>query len=91
MPRAELEELAAGLGSDVPFALLGGTAIGTGRGTMLSPVLGRGEFHWVFAVAAEGLSTPAVYAECDRLRDASGKAVPDPCRRRGTDDRAALR
>jgi 4-diphosphocytidyl-2-C-methyl-D-erythritol kinase len=78
LPRAELEELAADLGSDVPFALLGGTAIGTGRGTMVSPVLGRGEFHWVFAIAAEGLPTPAVYAECDRLRAASVTAVPAP-------------
>ncbi|HUR74841.1 MAG TPA: 4-(cytidine 5'-diphospho)-2-C-methyl-D-erythritol kinase [Sporichthya sp.] len=75
LSREDLAELAAGLGSDVPFALLGGTAIGTGRGTLLSPVLGRGEFHWVFAVAVEGLSTPAVYAECDRLRAASGAAV----------------
>ena len=76
LSRDELAELGAALGSDVPFALLGGTAIGTGRGTLLSPVLGRGEFHWVFAVAAEGLSTPAVYRECDRLRD--GAEVPEP-------------
>lgn len=76
LPREALSELGAELGSDVPFALLGGTAIGTGRGTLLSPVLGRGEFHWVFAVAAEGLATPAVYAECDRLR--SGRDVPEP-------------
>jgi 4-diphosphocytidyl-2-C-methyl-D-erythritol kinase len=76
LPRDELAELAAGLGSDVPFALLGGTAIGTGRGTLLSPVLGRGEFHWVFAVAAEGLSTPSVYRECDRLR--GDQDVPEP-------------
>ena len=57
----------------------------------LSPVLGRGEFHWVFAIAAEGLSTPAVYAECDRLRAASGTDVARARRRRGADDRAALR
>lgn len=76
LSRAELAEVAAGLGADVPFALLGGTAVGLGRGDRLSPVLGRGTFHWVFAVAADGLSTPAVYAECDRLR-ASGEA-PGP-------------
>ncbi len=75
-PRAELAVLAAELGSDVPFALHGGTAIGTGRGEQLTPVLGRGEFHWVFALADEGLSTPAVYRECDRLR-ADGP-VPEP-------------
>jgi 4-diphosphocytidyl-2-C-methyl-D-erythritol kinase len=75
-PRDELMELAAELGSDVPFALHGGTAIGTGRGENLTPVLSRGSFHWVFALADGGLSTPAVYAECDRLRD--GRKVPEP-------------
>ena len=75
-PREELAALAAELGSDVPFALHGGTAIGTGRGENLTPVLSRGAFHWVFAIADGGLSTPAVYGECDRLR--SGRTVPDP-------------
>lgn len=75
-PRTELLELAAGLGSDVPFALQGGTAIGTGRGERLTPVLGKGAFHWVFALADGGLSTPAVYAECDRLR--AGRTIPSP-------------
>ncbi len=74
--RDELAELAAKLGSDVPFALQGGTAIGTGRGERLAPVLTRGSFMWVFAVAEVGLSTPAVYAECDRLRE--GRRVPQP-------------
>ena len=59
------------LGSDVPFSLLGGTAIGTGRGEVLAPVLARGRFHWVVALADGGLSTPDVYAECDRLRAAA--------------------
>jgi 4-diphosphocytidyl-2-C-methyl-D-erythritol kinase len=77
LSRDELAELGATLGSDVPFAMLGGTAIGTGRGTLLSPVLARGEFHWVFAVAEEGLSTAAVYRECDRLRELAGAKVPD--------------
>ena len=75
-PREELMMLAAALGSDVPFALHGGTAIGTGRGEVLTPVLGNGSFHWVFAIAEGGLSTPAVYAECDRLR--LGQSVPEP-------------
>jgi 4-diphosphocytidyl-2-C-methyl-D-erythritol kinase len=76
LPRQELEYLAADLGSDVPFLIAGGTAIGTGRGEALAPVLARGTFHWVFALSEEGLSTPAVYAECDRLR--LGRTVPDP-------------
>lgn len=76
IPKPELSELAAQLGSDVPFALHGGTAIGTGRGEKLMSVLGRGVFHWVFALADGGLSTPAVYRECDRLR--GDRHVPDP-------------
>lgn len=75
-PRDELDRLAAELGSDVPFALHGGTAIGTGRGERLTPVLSSGSFHWVFALADGGLSTPAVYAECDRLR--AGMSIPNP-------------
>ena len=75
-PRDLLMDLAAELGSDVPFALHGGTAIGTGRGERLTPVLSRGSFHWVFALAERGLSTPAVDAECDRLRE--GRPVPEP-------------
>ena len=74
--REVLHGLAARLGSDVPFAVHGGTAIGTGRGERLTPALVRGEFHWVFAIAEEGLSTPAVYAECDRLR--GDDPVPAP-------------
>ncbi|WP_265443792.1 4-(cytidine 5'-diphospho)-2-C-methyl-D-erythritol kinase [Flexivirga meconopsidis] len=74
----ELHELAAELGSDVPFALHGGTAIGSGRGEQLVPVLAKGTFEWVFALHHEGLSTPAVYAECDRLRGGEPVAEPEP-------------
>jgi 4-diphosphocytidyl-2-C-methyl-D-erythritol kinase len=66
--RSVLEGLAAGLGSDVAFLLHGGTALGTGHGEVVSPVLSRGEWHWVLAVAESGLSTPTVYAELDRQR-----------------------
>lgn len=78
LSRDELHALAARLGSDVPFALYGGTAIGTGRGEQIAPVLARGEFHWVFAFAHEGLSTPAVFRELDRLRAAAGEEAPAP-------------
>jgi len=65
---AELHRLAARLGADVPFALMGGTAVGLGRGDRLSPALATGRFEWVIALADGGLSTPAVYSELDRLR-----------------------
>ncbi|WP_029202691.1 4-(cytidine 5'-diphospho)-2-C-methyl-D-erythritol kinase [Ornithinimicrobium pekingense] len=74
-----LEQVAAGIGSDVPFLLHGGTAIASGRGEQVTPVLGRGELHWVLWVGEGlGLSTPDVYAECDRLRDEAGLEPPAP-------------
>ena len=77
-PRSDLDVLAAQLGSDVPFALHGGTSLGTGRGELLAPVITTGEFHWVVALSHGGLSTPRVYAECDRLREVSGEVVTTP-------------
>jgi len=68
--RGDLAGLAAQLGSDVPFSLLGGVALGTGRGERLSPVLARRRWDWVLGIAGEGLSTPTVYAELDALRAA---------------------
>jgi len=69
LTRQELGEIAGELGSDVPFALAGGTAVGTGRGEKIAPVLRAGNTqHWVLAVADGGLSTPEVFAELDRLR-----------------------
>ena len=66
--REELLELGSKLGSDVPFMIAGGTAVGTGRGDQLTAALSRGTYHWVFALSTVGLSTPAVYSECDRMR-----------------------
>lgn len=73
----ELTALAAELGSDVPFALLGGTALGTGRGHELVPVLTRGSYHWVLAASPEGLSTAAVYRRFDELGRPGELSVPD--------------
>ncbi|MGK5552940.1 4-(cytidine 5'-diphospho)-2-C-methyl-D-erythritol kinase [Actinomadura kijaniata] len=78
LSRDDLMEMGAAIGSDVPFALLGGTAVGVGRGELLTPVPTGGTFHWVFATADGGLSTPAVYAECDRLREERGEEAPWP-------------
>ncbi|MEP7180380.1 MAG: 4-(cytidine 5'-diphospho)-2-C-methyl-D-erythritol kinase, partial [Pseudonocardiales bacterium] len=74
--KAELLDLAALLGSDVAFPLLGGTALGTGRGEVLTPVLTTGQFHWVLALAAFGIAAGDAYRELDRLR-AAGSA-PEP-------------
>ncbi len=69
LSREDLHGLAAQLGADVPFALMGGTAIGTGRGDELSPALAKGSFDWVLVLADHGLSTPVVFRELDRHRE----------------------
>ncbi|WP_341941645.1 4-(cytidine 5'-diphospho)-2-C-methyl-D-erythritol kinase [Microbacterium sp. LWH10-1.2] len=76
--QARLHELAARLGADVPFALHGGTAVGTGRGDQLNPALARGRFDWVLVTSEEGLSTPVVYGRLDALRDEEGALADDP-------------
>ncbi|QHE71329.1 4-(cytidine 5'-diphospho)-2-C-methyl-D-erythritol kinase [Rhodococcus sp. WAY2] len=81
LSREDLHSFAAKLGSDVPFALHGGTAFGTGRGERLLPVLSRSTFHWVLALAKGGLSTPTVFRELDRLR-----AAGTPPKLGGADD-----
>jgi 4-diphosphocytidyl-2-C-methyl-D-erythritol kinase len=89
LSQQELSGLASGIGSDVAFGLLGGTAIGIGRGEQVTPVLTSGTFQWVLAFANGGLSTADVYAKCDRMRtskesrQAKGRkvgtaSVPDP-------------
>jgi 4-diphosphocytidyl-2-C-methyl-D-erythritol kinase len=67
--RDQLLALGAQLGADVPFALAGGTAIGTGRGDRLSPALAKGTFQWVLAIAEFGVATPDVYGELDKHRE----------------------
>ncbi|MFI6268115.1 4-(cytidine 5'-diphospho)-2-C-methyl-D-erythritol kinase [Micromonospora zamorensis] len=77
LSRDELAGIAADLGSDVPFLIYGGTALGTGRGEAISPVLARPtSWHWVVAIADGGLSTPAAYRELDRLRDSGAAGTP---------------
>ena len=76
MSREELHALGCELGSDVPFMISGGTAIGQGRGDQLTAALSRGTYHWVLALSSVGLSTPAVYTECDRMRSELDIAAP---------------
>jgi len=76
-PREELLDLAATLGSDVPFCLVGGTAIGSGRGELVTPVMTRGEYWWLVVPDVGGLSTPAVYKEFDRLHGDEPASEPE--------------
>lgn len=81
----ELQALAARLGADVPFSLMGGTAIGMGRGDELSPALARGRFDWVMVTSDRGLSTPDVYAALDALRPEHTPDIAPPPRRPAVD------
>lgn len=76
LSNAQLHEHACALGSDVPFALMGHTALGLGRGVDLTPVLTRSKFHWVFATFATGVSTPEVFATFDERCHPSSLQVP---------------
>lgn len=76
--RVELLDICAELGSDVPFSLVGGAALGIGRGEKLTVLETGGDFHWVFAMAERGLSTPAVFREFDRLVAVADSEVPVP-------------
>lgn len=76
-----LMKAAAELGADIPFALLGGTAIGIGRGDKLDPIDDVQKLHWVLVPMDVGLSTPRVYAKLDEMRAAKGQdptLVPVP-------------
>jgi len=77
IPRDQLDAMAATLGADVPFMLHGGCALGVGRGDVLSPVMIRGSFHWVFATFDEGLSTAQIYEKTDEMRGLEFEATPD--------------
>ena len=77
IPRDQLDAMAATLGSDVPFMLHGGCALGVGRGDVLSTVMIRGSFHWIFATFDEGLSTAQIYEKTDELRGLEFEAEPE--------------
>ncbi|MCW1249858.1 4-(cytidine 5'-diphospho)-2-C-methyl-D-erythritol kinase [Acaricomes phytoseiuli] len=78
LAREELAHLGAELGADVPFALLGGAAIGVGVGDELSPVLAPQPLHWVLVQAGYGLATPTVFDMLDRMRAAAGSEPAEP-------------
>ena len=76
LSRDEMEVLGSNLGADVPFSICGGVAIGTGRGDQITPALFKGSYNWVLALSGQGLATPSVYAECDRLREGLSISTP---------------
>lgn len=76
--RSQLDEIAAELGADVPFILHGHTAVGLGRGDQITPAMTRGQFHWVLATQANGLSTADVYGEFDRMIESGERAAVAP-------------
>ena len=76
LSRDEMEIVGSKIGSDVPFSICGGVAIGTGRGDQITPALAKGNYNWVLALSGQGLSTPSVYQECDRLRE--GLSISSP-------------
>ena len=76
LSRDEMEVVGSKIGSDVPFSICGGVAIGTGRGDQITPALAKGNYNWVLALSGQGLSTPSVYQECDRLRE--GLSISSP-------------
>jgi len=76
LSRDEMEIVGSKIGSDVPFSICGGVAIGTGRGDQITPALSKGSYNWVLALSGQGLSTPSVYQECDRLREGLSISVP---------------
>ena len=76
LSRDEMEIVGSKIGSDVPFSICGGVAIGIGRGDQITPALSKGSYNWVLALSGQGLSTPSVYQECDRLREGLSISAP---------------
>ncbi len=67
IPAAELQRIAANIGSDVPFFLLGGTALGIGRGEELYPLPEIRTAHLVVVCPGVHISTAAAYASLNLL------------------------
>lgn len=74
----DLLQIAGTLGSDVPFALVGGTALGTGHGQLVTPVADQTSVWWLVVLSDEGLSTPAVYQQFDVLEPQAAVVPPVP-------------
>ena len=91
LSRDQLTDLGARLGADVPFALHGHVAVGTGRGDVLTPAMVRGEFFWALAVTDEGLSTARVFDAFDAAHASGRTVLADPALANDTPLMQALR
>jgi 4-diphosphocytidyl-2-C-methyl-D-erythritol kinase len=77
LPMEKLMELGAALGSDVPFFLLGGTAVGVGRGTELYPLPDVPPRPALLIVPGIHVSTKETYAQLGRelTNDSPARAI----------------
>ena len=64
---AVLAKMAAELGSDVPYCVLGKTALCEGRGELMTPIPTSLHLYTVVAIAKERMSTPEAYSALDSL------------------------
>jgi 4-diphosphocytidyl-2-C-methyl-D-erythritol kinase len=78
LSRDELAHVGKDLGADVPFALLGGAAVGLGVGDQLTPALAKARMNWVLVPAEFGLSTPEVFQALDKLRCEAAQDAAEP-------------
>jgi 4-diphosphocytidyl-2-C-methyl-D-erythritol kinase len=93
LPPARLHDLAAGLGADVPFFLLGGTALGLDRGDRLHPLADLPPRWVVLVFPPFGVSTPEAFRWWDEdhaerpgagdLRPATASPAPPEAETRG--------
>jgi len=77
LPQDELLELGLALGSDVPFCLLGGTALARGRGEILTPLPEGPCLEMVLVKPDYQLSTAEIYRDfrLDRVQDPPDNAA----------------
>jgi 4-diphosphocytidyl-2-C-methyl-D-erythritol kinase len=71
----KMHQMAAQLGSDVNFFLNGGTALGTGRGEIITPWKASVPLWVILVKPSEGLSTPAVYQSGKALMTTGNKVL----------------
>ncbi len=75
---AELCEIGAAVGADIPFCLVGGTCIARGIGEILTPVrIPHPSYHILICNAGEGISTAEAYAKLDETTNDTTHSIDD--------------